>query len=96
MTEMNRDEYMTLLRDNICVVTFTKQDGTERVMRCTLKSEHLPKTPVTEVVSEPNWGNVSPKTYRKINLQTVSVWDLDKSAWRCFKIDSVKQIKQES
>lgn len=96
MAEMTRDEYLTLLRDNICVVTFTKQDGTERVMRCTLKSEYLPNIPVTEVVSEPNWGNVSPKTYRKINLQTVSVWDMDKSAWRGFNINTVKQIKQES
>ena len=89
MAEMNRDEYMTLLRDNICVVTFTKQDGTERVMRCTLKSEHLPKTPVVETSTQP-------KPVRKINLQTVSVWDMDKSAWRGFNINTVKQIKQES
>lgn len=85
---MNRNDYLTLLRDNICVVTFTKRDGTERVMRCTLKTEHLPKISV-ESVSES-------KPVRKTNLNTVSVWDMDKNAWRGFTVDSVKTIKQES
>jgi hypothetical protein len=83
-----REDYMTLLRDNICVVTFTKRDGTERVMRCTLREEHLPKVSA-EPVSES-------KPVRKTNLNTVSVWDMDKNAWRGFTVNSVKTIKQES
>lgn len=89
MVTMNREDYMRLLRDNICVVTFTKRDGTERVMRCTLKSEHLPAIASPVQQSEE-------KTTRKTNLNTVSVWDMDKSAWRGFALDSVKEIKQES
>lgn len=86
---LTREDYMNMLRDNICVVTFTKRDGTERVMRCTLKSDHLPA--ITSPVQ-----HTEQKTTRKTNLNTVSVWDMDKSAWRGFAIDSVKQIKQES
>lgn len=89
MTQViTREDYMRLLRDNICIVTFTKRDGTERVMRCTLKSDYLPKVSV-EINSEA-------KPVRKTNLNTVSVWDMDKGAWRGFALDSVKEIKQES
>jgi hypothetical protein len=29
---------------------------------------------------------------RKQNLDVVSVWDLDKNAWRSFRLDSVKAV----
>jgi hypothetical protein len=88
MTTLTRNDYLTLLRDNICVVTFTKKDGTERVMRCTLKSDMLP-TPV-----EPKLiGEVK---VRKTNPNMLAVWDLDKSAWRGFSVEQIKEIKQES
>ena len=93
MVTMNREDYMRLLRDNICVVTFTKRDGTERVMRCTLKSEYLPKIPAG------NFGEITEvksKTIKKPSETSISVWDMDKSAWRGFTLDSVKEIKQES
>jgi len=87
-TKDKRNEYDKVLHNNICVVTFTKRDGTERVMRCTLKTEHLPVLPVVEFTAA--------KTPRKQSDTTISVWDLDKSAWRSFAVDSVKSIKQES
>lgn len=86
--EDKRNEYSAILHNNICVVTFTKRDGSERVMRCTLKTEHLPVLPVVE--------STTAKTPRKKSDTTISVWDLDKSAWRSFTLDSVKSIKQES
>jgi len=87
-TENKRNEYTAVLHNNICVVTFTKRDGSERVMRCTLKTEHLPVLPVVE--------STTLKTPRKKSDTTICVWDLDKSAWRSFTVDSVKSIKQES
>jgi hypothetical protein len=39
---MTRDEYKSELRKGICEITFTKKDGTERVMRCTLAQAHMP------------------------------------------------------
>ena len=87
-TENKRNEYTAVLYNNICVVTFTKRDGSERVMRCTLKPEHLPVLPVVE--------STTLKIPRKKSDTTICVWDLDKSAWRSFTVDSVKSIKQES
>jgi len=53
-----------------------------------LKTEHLPVLPVAE--------STAAKTPRKQSDTTISVWELDKSAWRSFTVDSVKSIKQES
>jgi len=83
----SRDYYISILCNNICVVTFTKRDGSERIMRCTLKNELLPVSNAktdSEVIS------------RKINPDMISVWDLEKNAWRGFTIKQIKQIKQES
>lgn len=59
-------------------VTFTKKDGTQRVMRCTLKPELLPAQPVTENKQE-----------RKKSDKTIAVYDLDAGGWRSFTIESV-------
>jgi hypothetical protein len=88
MTTLTRNDYLTMLRDNICVVTFTKRDGTERIMRCTLKSDLLPAPVATKPTTEVK--------VRKTNPDTLAVWDLDKSAWRGFSVEQIKEIKQES
>lgn len=93
---MNRNDYLTLLRDNICVVTFTKRDGTERVMRCTLKTEHLPTPTLHGNLDEKLLELKKTKIFRKPSETSISVWDMDKNAWRGFTLDSVKEIKQES
>ncbi len=90
---MTRDECVKMLRDHICVVTFTKRDGTERVMRCTLKSDHLPENSSTESSQEVLTQH---KPVRKISTNMVSVWDMDKNAWRGFLLETIKNIKQES
>ena len=62
------------------VVTFTKADGTERQLRCTLRNipeEDLPK----------GTGTTSDEAQR--------VYDLDKEAWRSFRWDSVKSVSFE-
>jgi hypothetical protein len=83
-----REQYLHMLRNNICVVTFTKRDGTERIMRCTLKSDLLPTPATTKPITEVK--------VRKTNPNTLAVWDLDKSAWRGFSVEQIKEIKQES
>ena len=64
-------------------VVFTKKDGSERAMVCTTKAELLP-----EVVTE----DVEPKRKKKENLDTLSVYDLEKGDWRSFKVRSIKSI----
>lgn len=76
---MNKQEYNQLLQNNICTVVFTKKNGEERVMKCTLKPE---------IIEEVN----SPKhTSRTVNVpeSQVRCIDIEKKEWRSFNIDSV-------
>lgn len=75
-----------ILQNNVAMVVFTKADGTERQLKCTLLPEYLPHTPNDgqQLLQE------DLPTYQ--NLTTISAWDLEKNAWRSFRIDSVKQI----
>ena len=70
-----------ILKINTVEVTFTKKDGTERVMNCTLEPSKLPPVEVTE--------NKKP---RKENTNNMRVFDLDKNEWRSFTIKNVKHI----
>jgi hypothetical protein len=67
-----------LLKEYVIEVTFTKKDGTERVMNCTLLEDYLPET--TGV------GNAA-------SLDALAVYDVDKEDWRSFRWDSIKSIK---
>ena len=66
-----------LLQDSIVEVTFTKKDGSERIMKCTLKEEYLPEIVGAE---------------RKKNEESLAVFDLDMEDWRSFRWDSIKQV----
>jgi len=79
---MDRDELKQMLQENQCEVTFTKVDGSVRVMPCTLKSDLLP---VIETKTE--------KAAKKENLDTLSVWCLDKKEWRSFRVSNVQEVK---
>lgn len=70
----------SLLKEGTVKVTFTKSDGTEREMSCTLKEDVIQYTEKkTEKV-------------KKENKDILAVWDLDKKAWRSFRLDSVKSF----
>ncbi len=71
----------SVLKTNTVTITFTKKDGTERVMNCTLNPEVLPPAPVTENKKE-----------RKVNDTIMSVYDVDAKGWRSFTIKSLKHI----
>jgi hypothetical protein len=63
-------------------VTFTKKDGTNREMLCTLAEGKIPadKQPKTETTSETSGS-------------AVRVFDLEKSEWRSFRWDSVTKVE---
>lgn len=63
-------------------VTFTKSDGTERVMNCTLEADKLPKVEIKEGA-----------TPRKESTSALRVFDLDKKEWRSFTIKNVKNVE---
>jgi len=70
-----------LLLKNALSVTFKKKDGTERTMNCTLMSQHLP-------IVEKHEDDEAKKA-KKQSDTNLAVWDLDKKAWRAFRIDSI-------
>ena len=70
------------LKTNIVDVTFTKKDGTERLMKCTLDPEILPKIEIKE--------DAKP---RKESTTSIRVFDTEKNEWRSFTIKSVKNFK---
>jgi len=77
----DRETLTKMLHNEILSVTFTKKDGTDRVMRCTLQASLLPAVVVKE-------GEV--KKTKKVNEDVLAVYDLDKKAFRSFRIDSIK------
>lgn len=80
-TEEGREWLKGVLRmtDQVTIV-FTKVDGTERTMRCTLKEEIV-------VPYEKKTDRV-----RAENTDTLRVWDLEKNEWRGFRLDSIRQV----
>jgi hypothetical protein len=83
LKEITRDVVAAILKSDVANVTFTKSDGSERVMKCTLIDEYIPSTEL----------DLDRTSTRKVNEAVLPVWDIDKNAWRSFRIDSVKAIQ---
>jgi hypothetical protein len=73
-----RDELKTLLKENIVNLSFTKKDGSERKMKCTLKTDLLPK-----VEFDAN------KPKKAENLDVLPVWDIENEGFRSFRLESL-------
>jgi len=70
-----------VLRMHETTITFTKKDGTERKMRCTLNEDAIP-------------SEKAPKKAGKSQSEdAIAVFDVEKSDWRSFRFDSVKKIE---
>lgn len=67
---------------DLCI-TFTKKDGTERKMFCTLCAGRIPadKTPKEQTSSSQTAGS------------SVRVFDTEKQEWRSFRWDSVIKVE---
>ena len=79
---MTRADIKELLRDSVAEISFTKKDGTERIMKCTLQSDLIP-----EEHTPKGTGTT------KENLDIINVFDLDKIGWRSFLVDNVQYVK---
>jgi hypothetical protein len=76
-------------------VTFTKKDGTERVMKCTTSPLLVP----VDLTGEKHYTNTNdpinfptPKKEKKVNEDVMPVYDLESNAWKSFRWDSVKSV----
>lgn len=83
---MNNVDLLNLLHDHVLEVTFTKVDGAERVMKCTLKENVIP-TPENDGMQQ---SGFTPK--RQVNPNVAAVWDVEANGWRSFRFDSVKDV----
>ena len=85
-TDKDWDKFTDWLKGMLHVgpatVTFTKKDGTERVMKCTLEESQLPKVELKEDAKS-----------RKESTTSMRVFDLEKQEWRSFTIKSVKRVE---
>ncbi len=82
-----RDWVKSLLQKGAITVTFTKADGTDREMLCTLNPEQLPPVPM------PIDGIVKESRQRKQpDEHSIRVFDLDKKEWRSFRFDRLKKV----
>lgn len=92
--EFTKESVATQLRESVCKVIFTKTDGSERVMKCTLKEDVL--KPFIEEIDKRNKqmleeGKVIKQKPENPNL--LSVIDLEANGWRSFKIDTIKSVE---
>ena len=69
------------LKEGVVTVVFEKQDGTDRVMKCTLSEDIIPALDTTAV-----------KQKRIQNPDVLAVWDIEANGWRSFRFDSIKSI----
>jgi hypothetical protein len=81
-TDVGRQWLLSVLKDSKLTVTFEKNDGTERVMKCTLREDVIVPTEA---------GNIA-RPGRKSNPEVCPVWDIEANAWRSFRFDSIKQV----
>ena len=72
-----RTRLISLLEERPIEIVFTKKDGTERTMKCTLMEDYLPETVGSEKAK---------------NDEVLAVYDLEKEGWRSFRWDSIKEV----
>jgi hypothetical protein len=82
---ITKDELTKLLKQTVVTVKFKKKDDSIRKMICTLSEDYLPEP---EEITEGK-----EKKTKKENPNTLPVWDLEKLAWRSFRVDSVVEYE---
>lgn len=79
-TTLSRTDLVECLRNGAMAITFTKKDGSERVMKCTLmETVVVPHERKTDRVIERTDNNLP-------------VWDIEADAWRSINIDTIKEV----
>jgi hypothetical protein len=75
-TEETKEFIWNKLNEGVISVLFTKKDGTERLMECTLHEDYVPEI----------------KGTKAINPDVIAVYDIEAEGWRSFRWDSIKNV----
>lgn len=73
-----KEEMIKELKEGICRVVFTKKNGEERDMTCTLSSIYLPA------------AKVGARKKSEVTTDAIAVYDINAEGWRSFNISNVK------
>jgi hypothetical protein len=79
-TKKEKDWLIGLLLSEIVELTFTKKDGSERIMKCTLAEQKIPAENAPKGVD------------RAKSDEAVAVFDLENNGWRSFRWDSLTNV----
>ena len=79
--EIDREMLVKNLKKMDAEVTFTKLNGDVRVIKCTLQASVVPAK------------KTSPAESKVVNPDVLPVWDIEKSAWRSFRYDTITNVK---
>jgi hypothetical protein len=82
-SKQGRDHLKTMLHNSVVEVRFLKADGTERVMKCTLQSDVI-------IAGEKKTERTKP-----VNEEVLNVWDVEKDAWRSFRLDAITNVNTQ-
>ena len=80
-----RDDILKDLHENVIEVHFTKVNGENRIMRCTLDPAYLPQNY--------NKDHLAEEHQKKENINTIVAWDVVAGGWRSFRVDSVLNVQ---
>jgi hypothetical protein len=81
----DRDTILKDLRQSVIEVIFTKANGEQRIMHCSLRPELLPETYKQDITEERNFHQKNP--------EVIAAWDVQKGGWRSFRIDTIAYIQ---
>jgi hypothetical protein len=76
---IDRYELKQILENSVATVVFTKVNGEQREMKCTLLSEYFPVVEKQQLT-------------KKENESTIAVWDVENNGWRSFRMDSINSV----
>jgi arginine repressor len=80
-----QEELYKLLKENVVEVTFTKLNGDQRIMPCTLVESYLPPAKKDEPLTQ--------KKVREITDKVIAVWAIESKGFRSFRYDRVTAVK---
>jgi hypothetical protein len=86
----NKEEFRSwvrsLLNEGIVTISFTKKDGTERVMNCALRGDLIPEDKYPKVKE-------TGATTKAKSTESYAVFDIDKQEWRSFRWADVNEVR---
>jgi hypothetical protein len=93
--EQIREWVRGLLQNSKINITFTKADGTDRDMLCTLDHSRIPVSaakPISTTAPVDGIVRESKKPRKEPDPHSIRVFDLEKQEWRSFRFDRLRKV----